>query len=92
MAAIELSMLIDPDLQSNKKLDATTTRAKIKFDRQVVAIAKARGADRIYTVDHGLADRARKNGITAVMTWELPIPQTAAQFDLNLAPPEYGAF
>ena len=88
MAAIELSILINPDLQSNKKLDANTTKAKMKFDRQVVAIAKTRGADRIYTDDKGLADRARTNGISAVMTWELPIPPTPPQFDFGLVPPE----
>lgn len=87
-AAIELSLLKDPDLQSNKKLDAITTKAKIKFDRQVIAIAKSRGAERIYTDDNGLAECARKNGIAAVMTWELPVPQKAAQIELNLPRPE----
>lgn len=88
MAAVELSLLIDPDLQSNKRLNAITTKAKVKFDRQIVAIAKARGADRIYTDDIGLAERARKNGIAAVMTWELPIPHIASQLGLNLVPPD----
>lgn len=85
-AAIELSMLTDPDLQSSKKLDPIATKAKMQFDRQIVAIAKAHKADRIYTDDRGLADRARKNGIAAVMTWELPIPESAAQIDLILLP------
>lgn len=84
MAAVELSMLIDPDLQSNKKLDTMTTKAKIKFDRQVVAIAKSRRAGRIYTDDRGLADRAIKNGIAAIMTWELPLPHSALQIGLDL--------
>lgn len=86
-AAIELSLLLDPDLQGNKKLDKITTKAKVKFDRQIVAIAKSRGADRIYTDDMQLAEQARKNGLAAVMTWQLPVPQSPPQLDLNLTPP-----
>ena len=84
-AAIDLSMLIDPDLQNGKKLAINLTKAKIKFDQQVIAIAKSRGADRIYTDDRGLAYRARANGIPAVMTYELPVPPIAPQFVLSLA-------
>lgn len=83
-AAIELSMLIDPDLQSGKKLDDKTTKAKVKFDRQIVAIAKSLGAQQIYTDDGKLANCSRANGIAAIMTWELPLPPTPPQLDLNL--------
>src|SRR5262249_10333410 len=38
-AAIELALLNDPDLISGKVLSDTVTWAKLKFDRQVVAIA-----------------------------------------------------
>ena len=85
-AAIELSMLIDQDLQGDKKLDANTTKAKVKFDRQIVSIAKSRGADRIYTDDDKLAKFAQRNGIAAVMTWEIPLPPEAAQ--QSLLPPD----
>ena len=73
-AAVELAALLgDPDLLK-KTLDEKTTRAKIKFDRQIVAIAKTKGASPLYTDDGGLATLARSNGIAAVMTWELPEP------------------
>ncbi len=83
-AAIELALLLDPDLQGNKKLDDKTTKAKIKFDRQILAIAKARGADRIYTDDEKLAKCAQSNGIAAVMTWEIPLPPLPPNLELDL--------
>ena len=87
-AAIELADLIDPDLQSLKKLDPTVTKAKVKFDRQIVAIAKSRRADRIYTDDVPLATVARNNGIATVMTWEIPLPPEPPNYELPLEPSE----
>lgn len=81
-AAVETAELLgDPDLL-RKELDAKTTRAKIKFDRQIVAIAKTRSASPIYTDDVGLATIARNNGIAAIMTWELPLPPVNPQISL----------
>ncbi len=74
MAAIELALLNDPDLQSSRALDPQITKAKIKFDRQVVAIAKVHGAKRIITDDGHLAMVAQRNGIVPTMTWQLPLP------------------
>lgn len=82
-AAIELSMLIDPDLKSGKKLDDKTTKAKIKFDRQIIAIAKSRSAQKIYTDDVKLANCARANGIAAIMTWKLELPPVPPQLELG---------
>jgi hypothetical protein len=74
-AAVELAELLgDPDLLKKAALDQKTTKAKIKFDRQIVSIAKTKGASPLYTDDDGLATLARSNGIAAVMTWELPEP------------------
>lgn len=81
-AAVELALLMDPDLQSNKKLDENTTKAKVKFDRQIVAIAKVRSAECIYTDDDKLATCARNNGIKAVMTWDIPLPPEPPNMDL----------
>ncbi len=83
-AAIELSMLADPDLKSARKLDPNATKAKLKFDRQVIAIAKASGAVRVYTDDTGLAACAQNNGIAATLTWEIPLPPEPPQLDLGL--------
>lgn len=72
-AAIELTLLNDVDL-TKTTLDEKATKAKIKFDRQIIAIARVYGADCVYTSDDGLAACARNNGIRAVMAWELPEP------------------
>ncbi|MGH9904545.1 MAG: hypothetical protein ACRD8U_03045 [Pyrinomonadaceae bacterium] len=83
-AAIELAHLNDPDLQSGKPLDPVVTKAKIKFDRQVVAIAKVEGADTLYTDDTGLRDVALANGLRVVMTWYLSLPPEDPQGKLGL--------
>lgn len=75
-AAIELTMLADADL-SNPSLNETATKAKIRFDRQIVAISKANGAQSIYTCDEKLARFARVNGIHTAMAWDLPEPPPA---------------
>lgn len=79
LAAIELALLDDPDLKSARLLDPQLTKAKIKFDRQVVAIAKVQGAKRIITDDGNLAKVAQRNGIIPTMTWELPLPPEKPQ-------------
>jgi len=71
-AAIELSYLQDGDAALGRKI--VDTKAKVKFDRQILAIAKIQGASTIYTDDTNLAALADKNGIRTVMTWEIPLP------------------
>ena len=47
---------------------------KIKVDRQIVAIAKVRNAERIYTTDADVAALAKESGIVAVGLADLPLP------------------
>lgn len=47
---------------------------KVKFDRQILAIARVGGADAIYTDDEKLSNFAKSVGIDARSTWELPVP------------------
>lgn len=61
---------------------------KIKIDRQIAAIAKVHGSDRIVTDDENLAAIARSLGISAVGVDELDLPDSARQgkfaFDVAL--------
>lgn len=82
IAAIEVAMLTDIDLQSNRKLSDKETWAKVKYDRQIIAIAKANNVKTIYSDDGGLAKTARANGIAVVSTWELDAPADPPQADL----------
>jgi len=61
---------------------------KIRFDRQIVAIARVAGADTIYTDDGDLAKHALNRGIRTVGIGSLDIPASVAQesFDLSIPP------
>ncbi len=55
--------------------------AKIKFDRQIVAIARANGAAAIYTNDANLTRFASKQHIDTVALWDLTLPPEDRQLD-----------
>ena len=59
------------------------TKAKLKFDRQIIAIAKVNGVKQIYSDDVGLEVVASSNGITVTHTWQLPLPPTPPQQELD---------
>ena len=80
-AAVELSMILDGDLKAKRKLTDKETWAKLKFDRQIVAIAKVHGVSMIYTDDQKLAKCARANNLDATHTWQLPLPPVKSQQD-----------
>lgn len=88
LAAVEVAMLTDTDLQANKKLSPDETKAKIKYDRQIIAIAKVHGVKTIYSDDGKLGKKAVANGITVVRTVDLPLPPEPPQAELPLSQPE----
>ena len=53
-AAIEAAELLENVFQRGKKRNPAITRTKIKFDRLIVAIAKAQGAGVIYSDDEDI--------------------------------------
>ncbi len=60
------------------------TYAKIKYDRQIVAIAMSEGAATLYTDDHNQRAFARRHGVNVVGIGECPAPQSTAQMTLSL--------
>ena len=58
------------------------TWAKSKFDRQIVAIAKVRGAATIYSHDAGIRTVARRIGIDVLRLQDLALPPEVAQLPL----------
>lgn len=60
--------------KGNKKSGAAGTWQAVKTDRQIVAIAKTRGAMRIYSNDGDIANIADESNIEVVALWQLPIP------------------
>lgn len=85
-AAVECAMLHDPDLNGKRKLSENETKAKLKFDRQIIAIAKTNRVSVLYTGDKGLAYRASENAINVMLTWKLALPPDANQLVLDYSP------
>lgn len=89
-AAVEAAALTCDALAKGDKRGATpeATRAEVKFDRQIVAIARVVGAMTIYTDDVQLATHANAAGIDVIDLASLPEPPTSPQLSLELEPPE----
>lgn len=81
LAVMSLAVMSTSEKKANRRGDAEGTWAKIVFDRQIVAIAKAHGVTTIYSDDEGLAKFAKKQSITVIKTSELPLPH-AKQIEL----------
>ncbi len=60
------------------------TWAKVKFDRQIVAIAKVEGANVIYSDDRNVQTFAAGVGISVVKVADLPLPPEDPQAPLPL--------
>ncbi|MHC8508871.1 MAG: hypothetical protein ACYYKD_05645 [Rhodospirillales bacterium] len=56
----------------DKRGGVDDTMAKIKYDRQIIAISRVAGAEVIYSDDKGLAAFGRKIGLAVVSVAELP--------------------
>ncbi len=74
LAAIHVIIAASRSNRAVKRGDEGGTWAKIKFDRQIVAIAKVNNATAIYSDDKNLGNFAESMGIKVIRTWELPLP------------------
>lgn len=74
-AAIEVSLQIREAMGSgNKKGGSVSTWAKVKFDRQIIAIAKVESITTIYSDDKDLVKYAKAQEIEVKGINDLPIP------------------
>ena len=71
----------------DKKGGSESTWVKVKFDRQIVAIAKVQGATTIFSDDGNPAGFARKAGLTVIPIHDLPLSSESAQQSLPLNNP-----
>lgn len=86
-AALEVALAIRKNIdQTGKKrgAGATSTWAKVKFDQQIVAIAKVSGSATLYSDDEDLRGFAAQAHIAVVRLRELELPPKEAQMDLGL--------
>lgn len=63
------------------------SKAKIKFDRQIAAIAVVEGASAIYSDDGDVCSYAREAGLEAYRLADLPLPPEDPQHELFHGPP-----
>ena len=75
-AAIEAAIMTKSAFaEGHGKKDALQSNwSKIKFDRQIMAIARALGVDTLYSDDIDMVTHGKRAGIRIVRTEELPIP------------------
>ena len=84
-AAVELAAMTKDALSAGDLRAGTDlTRAQLKFDRQIVAIAITRNESTIYSDDKGIAKIAPAFGLTVVPVHELPLPPDKQQGELQL--------
>lgn len=85
-AAIEAAAMTRDYLTSRERKRGTSnaTWTKIKFDRQIVAIAKVHGAKTIYSDDRDIGQIAARVKIEVVGLNDLPLPPEDAQLGFVL--------
>lgn len=82
-AAIEVAaMSRDALTRGSKKGASNATWAKVKYDRQIVAIAKVHGATTIYSDDDDVQALGTRAKVNVIKLAALPLPPQKAQLDL----------
>jgi len=80
MAAVELAAMTREALRAgDKKGGSASAWQKVKIDRQIIAVARSRGATKIYSDDDGVATFAAHVGIEVVPSWSMPLPPVDPQ-------------
>lgn len=81
-AAIEVAAMSREAMGTGKKRgDSSATWAKVKYDRQIVAIAKVHGATAIYSDDGDIEALGKRARINVISLAALPLPPQKAQLD-----------
>lgn len=74
-AAIEVALMSRQSIeQGHENNDPREARQKVKFDRQIIAIAKVNNAKTVYTDDKQQRSFAERNGLNVISSHELPFP------------------
>jgi hypothetical protein len=82
-AAIEAAELVAAVKTSKEKWD---TWAKVKFDIQIVAMAKAEGVSVIYSDDQDLDNYAKRFNIRVIRICDLPLPPSQEDKPIEVGP------
>jgi hypothetical protein len=83
-AAIELAALTRDALAAGKPAtNQAGDKTQVKFDRQIIAVAKVNRATTIYSDDKKLRRDAKKVGLTAIGVHELPLKPNPPQIEID---------
>ncbi|MBW4237027.1 type II toxin-antitoxin system VapC family toxin [Enterobacter roggenkampii] len=81
IAAIECAQM--PSLKELKQMMSSDSANKVKFDRQIISIAKSTGVKEVWTHDKGVYNRCQTLGITAKSLADIaPLPE---QFGMDFS-------
>jgi hypothetical protein len=81
-AAVEAAAAHRDALRVGDKKEGASSWLKVKFDRQIVAIAKIEGAEIIYSSDEDIARFSVRDGIEVIALENLPAPPEQPQREL----------
>ena len=85
-AAVEAAAAHRDALRAGDKKEGATSWEKVKFDRQIVAIAKVEGADTIYSNDRDIERFSARDNLQVITLEGLPFPPEKKQGVLPLPP------
>ncbi len=93
IAAIETAKIAQrASKRGAKRRESVDTWAKVKYDRQIVGVAKVLNASTIYSEDEDLRKLAEANGITAKGIADCPLPFNRESSNYQLFnPPDEGS-
>jgi predicted nucleic acid-binding protein len=83
VAAVELAFQ-EASKSSKAMRIGHETKAKVRADRMILAIAKAAGATTVYSDDHAMLARALSVGLIGVGIEDLPLPPKPPQMEMRL--------
>lgn len=72
LAAIELADIVRKEMGKKRPKRGAETKAKLKFDRQIIAIARVAGADTVYSDDQGVQRLGKRLDIVVKGVADLP--------------------
>ncbi|MGZ0721746.1 type II toxin-antitoxin system VapC family toxin [Kluyvera cryocrescens] len=86
ISAIECAQM--PTMSELKQMMKSDTANKVKFDRQIISIAKSLNVDEVWTHDRGVFQRCKQLGITvrSLQSIEPPPIQGSMDFSADTAP------
>ena len=87
-AAVEAAAAHRDALRAGDKREGSEAPwAKIKFDRQILAISRVEGVNIVYSNDEDIKRYSVRDGLQVINMTALPIPPEKQQGELTLPPP-----